>query len=350
MEKRCDLCDDVIERGASRCARCRAEGDEVVTLARPAAPIASGDRIGERYTIIESAAVSPLGTVYRARDDDGRAVSLRVVPEALFARDEEADAFVSAIDALVGRSLPRVAMPEATGVWNGAVWVAAPWVFGTSLRDVLRAYRAAERRLERDQVLGVLQGVASALRELHSITAHGAVLPDCIEVTAESIVLTAPAIAACASPQRLASWFERSPQAYAYVAPEVRAGGRCNAAADLHALGALASELITGDPSRASEAGFSLPELGADLAAPIKALVSARPARRTSALPLLLERLARVAGTPSLPSYAVLPRPIAVGEARTRRLASLVRDPRAAIRPVVIPSAVNPQRNGRGGA
>jgi hypothetical protein len=67
-----------------------------------------------------------------------------------------------------------------------------------------------------------------------------------------------------------------------------------------------------------------LPELGADLAEPIRALVSARPARRTAALPLLLERLARVAGTASLPSYAVLPRPAAVGEARTRRLAALV--------------------------
>ncbi len=163
-----------------------------------------------------------------------------------------------------------------------------------------------------------MQGVAAALRELHSVTAHGALLPDCVEVTADAIVLTAPGIAACASPQRLAACFASSPQALAYIAPEVRAGGRCNAAADLHALGALASELITGDPGRASEQGFSLPELGADLAEPIRALVSARPARRTAALPLLLERLARVAGTASLPSYAVLPRPAAVGEARTR--------------------------------
>ncbi len=324
MTNRCHRCDAPLDPDGSRCATCGAEADEVVTLARPPAPFASGDRVADAFTVLENQTTSPLGTVYRGRDDDGRAVSLRVLPEALFGRVEEVEGFLASVDGLMGRTLSRVAMPVGAGSHNGVVWVAAPWVFGTPLRDVLRAYRAAERRLERDQVLGVLQGVAAALRELHSVTAHGALLPECIEVTADAIVLTAPGIAACASPLRLAACFASSPQALAYIAPEVRAGGRCNAAADLHALGALASELITGDPGRASEPGFSLPELGADFAEPIRALVSARPARRTAALPLLLERLARVAGTASLPSYAVLPRPAAVGEARTRRLAALV--------------------------
>ncbi|MFO0627414.1 MAG: hypothetical protein U0325_17520 [Polyangiales bacterium] len=324
MTTRCHRCDTPLDPDASRCAACGAETDHTVTLARPPAPFASGDRVADAFTVLENQTTSPLGTVYRGRDDHGRAVSLRVLPESLFARAEEIDSFLAAVAGLTGRTLGRVAMPVGAGCHNGVVWVAAPWVFGTPLRDVLRAYRAAERRLERDQVLGVLQGVAAALRELHSVTAHGALLPDCVEVTADAIVLTAPGIAACAATQRLAACFANSPQALAYIAPEVRAGGRCNAAADLHALGALASELITGDPGRASEPGFSLPELGADLAEPIRALVSARPARRTAALPLLLERLARVAGTASLPSYAVLPRPAAVGEARTRRLAALV--------------------------
>jgi hypothetical protein len=239
-------------------------------------------------------------------------------------------------------------MPLAVGVENGVVWVAAPWVFGCSLRDILRAYRAAERRLERDQVLGVLQGVATALRELHTVTAHGALLPECVEITADAVVLTAPGIAASTAPQRLAAWLERAPEALAYVAPEVRAGGRCNAAADLHALGALASELLTGDASRAAAPGFSIPELGADLAEPIRALVSTKPARRTTALPLLLERLARVAGTASLPSYAVLPRPALVSEARTRRVAAIARDPRVPLQRWDPPAAIAPSRPPRG--
>lgn len=347
MHTRCQTCDASVELDAPSCAVCGAARDAIVTLARPAAPFASGDTLAGRFTIVESDSVGPLGTVYRGRDDDGSAVSIRVVPEALFSQPSEVDSFLSAVDALVSRPLLRVTMPLCADTANGAVWVAAHWAFGTSLRDVLRAYRAAERRLERDQILGVLQGVATAVRELHTVTAHGALLPDNIVVTADSIVLVAPGIAACASPSRLAAWFAQSPQAHAYVAPEVRAGGRCNAAADLHALGALASELITGDAARASEPGFSIPELGQDLAEPIRALVSAHPARRTSALPLLLERLARVAGTASLPSYAVLPRPAAVSEARTRRLAAIVRDPRVPQQRADAPMAIAPIRGPR---
>lgn len=318
----------------------------MVTLARPPAPFASGDVLSGRFVVLENHVVGPLGVVYRARDLEGRAVALRVLPDAFFEGNPEREGYVGAMAALAGRSLQRVAMPLDAGIEDGIVWVASPWVFGTPLRDILRAYRAAERRLERDQVLGVLQGVATALRELHTATAHGALLPDCIEVTADAVVLTAPGIAACAEPRRLGQWLAHTPDAVAYLAPEVRAGGRCNAAADLHALGALASELLTGDASRASAPGFSLPELGSDLAEPIRALVSARPARRTSALPLLLERLARVAGTASLPSYAVLPRPSAVSEARTRRLSAVAYDPSIPLRrwdqPVGAPTTLAP--------
>lgn len=351
MRARCPDCDAELDEHSERCPRCV---EEVITLARPPAPFASGDRLSGRFTVLENHVVGPLGAVYRARDDEGLAVAVRVVPEAFFARAEERDAFLTAHSALVGRRLPRVAMPLDAGVEEGVVWVASPWVFGTPLRDILRAYRAAERRLERDQILGVLQGVATALRELHTITAHGALLPDCVEVTADAVVITAPGIAACAAPQRLAAWLARTPDSLAYLAPEVRAGGRCNAAADLHALGALASELLTGDATRAAAPGFSIPELGADLAEPIRALVSSKPARRTTALPLLLERLARVAGVASLPSYAVLPRPAAVSEARTRRLAAIARDPRIPIQrwdappaaPVAIAPARGPRRDG----
>lgn len=77
------------------------------------------------------------------------------------------------------------------------------------------------------------------------------------------------------------------------------------------------SELLTGDPTRAREPGFTLPTLGDDVAEAVSGLLSDRPAQRAAALPLLLERLARVAGSPALPHFSLMPDPLALGRTGT---------------------------------
>ncbi len=67
-------------------------------------------------------------------------------------------------------------------------------------------------------------------------------------------------------------------------------------------------------------AGSKLPDTADEAEEALRELVSAQPTRRAGALPQVLERLTRVAGSPSLPSYAVLPQPAPAGEARTRRI------------------------------
>ncbi len=323
---RCPQCQAAVATAARRCLRCGAsltspDALEAVTLARPAAPYASGDRVAERYLVLEAYGTGPLGTTYRARDEGGQAVAVKVVPHALLPTSGERDAFVAALAQLKGRAMHRVAMPLDAGVDAGAVvFVVSRWVFGASLRRILRAYRAAERRLEPDQALGVLQGVAGALRELHRVSSHGALYPESVQVTADSVELTDPAIAAALPPNRLSTHMEHHPEVLPYLAPEVRAGKRCNAGADLFSLGALASELLYGDPTATSLAGVKLPDTPPELDEALRAMVSVQPSKRAGALPLVLERLAREAGVASLPPYAPLPSPAPAGEARTRRL------------------------------
>ncbi len=332
---------------ASRAVATPDEPSDAVTLARPAAPYASGDRVAERYLVLEAFGTGPLGTTYRARDREGNAVAVKVVTQALLPTSADRDAFVAALSQLKGRSFQRVAMPVDVGVDAGdVVFVVTRWVYGASLRRVLRAFRAAEKKLDPDQALGVLQGVATALRELHTASSHGALYPESVQITADGVVLTDPALAASAPSKHLVAHMARFPDALAYLSPEVRAGRRCNAGADLFSLGALASELLYGDAAATTVAKTRLPDTPQELEDALRALVSDQAPKRAAALPLTLERLLRVAGHASLPPYAALPKPAPAGEARTRRLPSM--GPSAAPRAIgpiapLVPRAKKPR-------
>jgi serine/threonine protein kinase len=342
---RCPACNAEVGPVARRCLRCgavvvRGEGIDLVTFARPAAPYASGDRVAGRYEVLEAYGIGPLGTTYRARDRDGRAVAVKVVPHGLLPTTDSRDAFVASFRQLCGRSLERVALPTDVGIDAGAVvFVVSPWVYGASLRRILRAYRAAERRLDPDQCLGVLQGVASALRELHTVSSHGAIYPENIQVTADSVVLTDPALAAAFPPKRFADHLAHHADVLPYLAPEVRAGKRSSAGADLYGLGVLASELLYADPVATSAKGVVLPTTAPELEEALRGLVSPQASTRAAALPLTLERLLRFAGVASLPPYAPLPSPSAKSEARTRKLRSMA----VAGPPPIPPAALKPR-------
>ncbi len=319
MSARCSQCSTRLAPASRRCRKCgalveRRGPDEIVTFARPDAPYASGDPIAGNYTVVEHHGSGPLGATYRARDADGRFVAVKIVTESLLPTPGERAAFVGEFGSVVGKVMPHVALPLEVGIdVTDRVFVVSPWIHGASLRRILRGWRTAERALSPDLIFGLLQGTAAALRELHTASSHGALYPENVHVTSEGVVLADAVIAGVVQPARLAEHIARSPEVAPYMAPEVRAGKRSNAGADYHGLGALASELTTGDPTRARQPGFVLPELGAEVAEAITLLLSERPSQRVGALPLLLERLARVAGLPSLPHPSLLPPPMSEG-------------------------------------
>lgn len=322
---RCPQCQSRVTPSMRRCLRCgavlpKAGAQTIETLARPPAPYASGDRVVGRYRILESHGSGPLGTTYRAHDPTGRTMAVKVLPAALFPGDTERREFIERYGALCGRTLPGAALPTEVGVDNEVVFVASTWVYGASLRSIVRAYRAADRRLERDQVLGVLRGAYEGLKALHAMTTHGAVYPENVSITSDAVVLLDPGLAASLPPRRYVERVERAPEIWPYIAPELRVGKRANPGADLFALGALASELLTGDPARSSSPDFTAPDLGTALEAAMRAAVSSQASRRVSAVPDLLSGLAQIAGEASLPPYAPLPSPSEMVDARTRRV------------------------------
>lgn len=340
-----------------RCLRCGAQleraaaGDEVVVIARPPVMYAAGDRVGGRYAVLEAHGAGPLGTAYRARDLEGRMVAVKFVPRALYPEDSERDALRDALRAMVGRTIERVSSPVDVDVdGEGLLYVVSRWAHGVSLRTLLRAYRAAERALQPDQLFGVLQGVAAALRELQRASSHGALYPENIVVTADTVMLVDPGLGASVSARRFAQHLQHYPDVFPYLAPEVRAGKRANAGADLYSMGSLASELLYGDAQAALSPHFTAGEFGVDVADLIRQLLSPQVNHRAAALPQLLDRLGHLAGEASLPPYSPLPPPSPMVDARTRRVqavarpgANLVPVPRAVEARPPAPRAAHPK-------
>jgi serine/threonine-protein kinase len=282
----------------------------VVTLARPPLRLASGDRVAGRYAIIEHYGAGPLGHTYRAQLDDGARVALKVVAHELVPTAAERLSLVNEVQKLVGRDMSRVAVPLAAGVEGGFAFVVSPWVPGKSLRRVLGAYRDAGRTMPLDEVLGVLEGVVQALRQLHTWGAHGAVYPESVQISRDGrVVLTDAGIAGAVARGRVVDHFERFPDVMPYLSPEIHGGKASSAGSDLYALGALASELLTGDPGSAAVgiAGAMLHGLPPEVDGALRGLVELKSSKRAAALPVLLGALGRAIGQRTVPATAALP-------------------------------------------
>ncbi len=284
---------------------------EILTLATPPAPLASGDVLDERFVMIEQYGAGPLGCTYRARDlEGGGKVAVKIIAHEVAPTAQERANLVSELDKLIGRYMDRVAVPIHAGVVGQYAYVASPWVEGRSLRRVLGAYRDAGRAVSPGEALGILDGVVLALRQLHQVTAHGALYPESVQIGAGGKVMLSDAgIASALKRARLVEHFERYTDVMPYLSPEQRNGKASNAGSDLYALGALASELLTGDAGAAAAgiAGAMLNGLPRDVEAALAGLVSGRSAKRASALPTLLSALGRVAGMKSVPMIDALP-------------------------------------------
>jgi serine/threonine protein kinase len=310
----CSQCHAPIAADARVCPYCFADvprlATDEVTFAQ--APYASGERLDGRYTIVQGFGSGPLGTTYQARTDDDRPVAIRVLPHALLPTPPEREAFVAGLLEFRGRPSPRVAAAIHAGFLEECrcAYYVSPWVVGASLRRILRAHHAARRPLTPAQVRGILQGVVQAMREVHAVAPHGAIYPESLEVTADAVVLTDPGVVPLFPPERLARHFIQFPDVLPYLSTEVLAGRRPNLGADLYAFGSLASELLTGDASRACGSGFHVPGAPPAVEQAVRELVGLKVTRRAGAVERLLEGLAHWTPEAVLPAFAPLPAPV----------------------------------------
>ena len=283
---------------------------DIVTFARAPLSLASGDSVAGLYRVEEHYGSGPLGHTYRATDATGARVAVKIVSQSLVPTIPERTHMVGEIQKLVSMEFSRVATPIDVGIENSTVYVVSPWVDGRSLRRVLGAYRDAGKVMPPEEILGVIEGVVLALRQLHTVAAHGALYPECVQITkAGAVVLTDAAIAGGVARARLIDHYEAYPDVMPYLSPEIRGGKHSSAGSDLYSVGALASELLTGDPGAAA-AGIAEPMMtgypkAIDTA--LQGLVALKSARRAAALPMLVSGLAAVIAGKSVPATSALP-------------------------------------------
>jgi serine/threonine protein kinase len=283
---------------------------ESITLAAPPFPFASGDRLADRYTIIELYGAGPLGFTFRATDRDEQPVAVKILHPSLVPTESERHAALDALDKLAGQHLRGTALPTDAGITGKYAYVVSPWIQGGSLRRVLGAYRDAALSLSQAEIHGILGGVVDALRELHAFFVHGALYPESVQITQTSrVMLTDAVLVTGIARARWLSHMEYFPDVFPYVSPEVIKGKALTASADLWSVGALASEILTGDPASVRE-GIAPAMLHAwpeDVGASLERTLANKPGARAAAVPALIRALSTVAPSRALPRSGNLP-------------------------------------------
>lgn len=277
-----------------------------------------GERIAGRFEVLTAVGVGPLGVTYRVLDRHNRVeLSLKILAESLVATPEDRAAFVSQMEVFVGRTIGGCAMPLEVGTEGETVYVTAPWIEGVSLRAAMEARAARRRPFTQEEALRVILALAAATSALHSTTSHGALRPENVVLTPRGLVLTHGAFAVALRIETLAARMQGFAHAVPFIAPEVSAGRKITATADLFALGAIATELLTGSPSVQALDGAGLP---AEIDTALRALLDRDRSRRPGAVGALLDALARSCGYSRRPPDAPLPVPVPspVGSVRSR--------------------------------
>lgn len=290
------------------------EGVTENSITNPRLVLAVGDRIKDRYRLLESRGDAASGAVFRAVDEsNGAEVLVTFVSNQLLLNDGERRDFFQKVEMFTGRTLAGCVMPIDCAIGPGFVALVHPRIDGVSLRAVLDARKAQRQPLNLEESLRVMQALVSALQAMHTATPHGMLRPENVLVTARGLLLADGIVAVSVAPDRL---YERLKQtrveALSYAAPELSQGRRPTASADLYALGAIAVELLGGAPP---DRGPNLVVIPGDVRRSVSVLLDREPGRRPSGVRLLLDALVGAAGLTARPPDAPLPVPQSVAVA-----------------------------------
>jgi tetratricopeptide (TPR) repeat protein/tRNA A-37 threonylcarbamoyl transferase component Bud32 len=214
-----------------------------------------------RYELVDVLGEGAMSVVHRARDRQlGRIVAVKVLRESLFGHPVVGDRFARESQALARLDHPGVVKVYDAGSDGGQAYLVMELVPGEPLSKIL-----AEKTLDRRRLLRLLEKVARGIHHAHEKgVIHRDLKPDNILVSGEE-----PKVADFG----LAHLVESSPALTRsgavlgtpmYMAPEQVEGGReVSARTDVHALGALLYEILTG---RTPHSGATLPEVYAKIA------------------------------------------------------------------------------------
>lgn len=243
-----------------------------------------GAVVGGRFEIERAVGEDPLGTILAARDQKtNRPIAVRVLAPGLIATPAALETLRAEVK--TAASLQHKNLVGLYGMGNdksGARFVAAEWVDGKTLSDVVAEKKESAQPMSLRGAYNVLAHVCKALEAARAAgTSHGALRPSAVWVTKNGRVKVAGlgldrAIVKTAGPTALGAAEQ------AFLAPEVKAGADPDTRSDVFGLGGLLYAMLTGrsaadDFVAPSEAH---PEAGPELNEVLLKCLSLEPAQR----------------------------------------------------------------------
>jgi TolB-like protein len=280
--------------------------------------------VADRYRILRELGRGGMAVVYLATDlKHGREVALKVVRPALAAA-LGASRFLREIEIAAKLHHPHIVSLYDSGEADGVVYYVMPYERGFSLREKLQR----DGELPIPEAVRILRDVADAMAYAHSQgVVHRDIKPENVLLADRHALVTdfgiAKAVSAATDRQTLttAGVALGTP---AYMAPEqIAADPRTDHRADIYALGAMAYELLSGQPpfvrpttqgvlgAHMTEPAAPLIQHRASVPAPLAALVmkclEKKPADRWQSADELLRAL-EIGYATSVTPAAIVPR------------------------------------------
>ncbi|NIM49715.1 MAG: protein kinase [Gemmatimonadales bacterium] len=205
--------------------------------------------VGDRYTIEREIGRGGMARVYLAHDaKHGRNVALKILRPEL-AASVASDRFLREIRIAANLTHPNILPVYDSGAAGDFLYFVMPYIEGESLRTKLDR----EGALPVAEAVRLLRGVVDALAEAHSRKiVHRDIKPDNVLLSGRHALVADFGVAKAVSKVEGADLQTTAGLALgtpAYMAPEQAAGAReIDHRADIYAVGALAYELLAGQP------------------------------------------------------------------------------------------------------